>query len=152
MNQIKITQATIHDLEDVAQLFDQYRIFYEQKSDLEGAKQFLYERFEHQESVIFLAREQEEGAPAGFTQLYPIFSSVSMERVWLLNDLYVNEKFRGRGIAQGLLESAKSFAQKTNAKGIELATAKDNYSAQRIYEALGYEKDDFFHYFLSISS
>ncbi|NBI29675.1 GNAT family N-acetyltransferase [Chengkuizengella marina] len=150
MNQIKITQATIQELEEVAQLFDQYRIFYEQQSDIEGVRKFLYERFEHQQSIIFLARDQEKTTPAGFTQLYPTFSSVSMKRTWLLNDLYVNEKYRGRRVAQYLLESAKTFAKQTNAKGIELATAKDNLTAQRIYESFGYEKDDFFHYFLSV--
>ncbi|MFS1513768.1 GNAT family N-acetyltransferase [Chengkuizengella sp. SCS-71B] len=150
MNQIKITQATIRELEEVAVLFDQYRIFYEQPSDIEGARKFLYERFEHQQSIIFLAKDEVEEVAVGFTQLFPIFSSVSMKRTWLLNDLYVNENFRGRGIAQGLLESAKTFAKQTNAKGVELATAKDNLTAQRIYEALGYEKDDFFHYFLPL--
>ncbi len=88
-------QATIQDLDDLVELFDEYRIFYEQESDKEGARQFLWEKFEHSESVIVITVEVETKVAVGFTQLYPSFSSVSMKRNWILNDLYVREKFRG---------------------------------------------------------
>ncbi|WP_234410612.1 GNAT family N-acetyltransferase [Caldalkalibacillus mannanilyticus] len=150
-NPLIVRQATIEDLEEVAILFNEYRIFYKQKSDLEGARQFLFERFEHCESILFIATDTELNRQVGFAQLYPSFSSVSMERSWILNDLYVALEYRRRGVAQLLLDSVKSFAKKTKAKGIGLSTAIDNERAQRIYERNGYKKDEkFFHYYLNL--
>ena len=82
---IRMLRATLEHLGEVAPLFDLYRQFYEQPPDLEGAREFVRERLERGESVIFLARAGER--PAGFTQLYPSFSSVSMRRLWNLKDL-----------------------------------------------------------------
>ena len=146
---ISIYQATINDLKQLVPLFDAYRVFYKQPSDKEGAEKFLFERFEHGESVIFMAKDNEEAV--GFTQLYPIFSSVSMQRLWLLNDLFVMEQGRRKGIAEKLMNAAKDFATLTRAKGLILSTATDNHDAQRLYERLGYKKDDdFVQYFLRL--
>lgn len=147
-----VRQATIDDLEETAQLFNEYRVFYKQESDLEGAISFLFERFEHRESVIFLIFEAENNRVVGFTQLYPSFSSVSIKRSWILNDLYVLEEFRGRGAAKLLLDVAKSYALQTKAKGITLSTSINNETAQRLYEKYGYQKNlDFYHYYLNLS-
>ncbi|MBB6637215.1 GNAT family N-acetyltransferase [Cohnella thailandensis] len=146
-----VNQATIAELEDVAALFNEYRIFYGQESDPDGAKKFLFDRFEHGESVIFIARDEEGGQAIGFTQLYPSFSSVSMKRIWILNDLFVTEKRRKRGAAQSLLQAAEEYAVRTKSKGLELATAPDNERAQRLYVNNGYKKDEeFYHYYLHV--
>lgn len=151
MNNIQIAQASIKDLEAIAPLFDQYRIFYNQESDLAGAEQYLFDRMEHQESVIFFAKDLHTKRLSGFTQLYPSFSSISMKRSWILNDLFVHEEYRGQGIARQLLNEAKDFSLLTRAKGIELSTSHLNSRAQKLYESLGYEKDDeFYHYYLTL--
>jgi len=129
------------DLDDVAVLFNNYRIFYEQSSDLQGAKAFLKERMEQNESTIFLAKSK-DGRPVGFVQLYPIFSSVGMKRKWLLNDLFVAEEYRRHGVGKALMNQAKEFAVETNTAGILLETSKDNVNAQALYESEGYEKED----------
>jgi hypothetical protein len=90
-----IRRAKKKDIEKLSVLFDKYRIFYKQQSDIDNARSFLKKANEKKESVIFVAEERKE--LIGFTQLFPIFSSVSMKRTWLLNDLYVNEKARGIG-------------------------------------------------------
>ncbi|WMT43152.1 GNAT family N-acetyltransferase [Paenibacillus sp. D2_2] len=147
-----ITQATLQDLDDLVLLFDLYRVFYQQPSDLEGARAFLFQRFNHAESVIFIARNASNGYAAGFTQLYPTFSSISMHRSWILNDLYVREECRKEGIGELLLKQVKEFAVLTKAKGIALSTAPDNIRAQSLYEKEGYVKDDeFYNYFLAIA-
>lgn len=146
-----VRQAGPGDLEPLARLFDEYRIFYEQAADMEGARRFLEERLSRRESVVFLAAEPVSGNLSGFTQLYPSFSSISMKRVWILNDLYVREEYRNQGAAKLLLEAAKSHARQTEAKGLELSTAMTNTRAQRLYEKSGYERDTgFYHYFLSL--
>ncbi|MFD1181009.1 GNAT family N-acetyltransferase [Paenibacillus timonensis] len=111
----------------------------------------MEERLGRRESVVFLAIEPVSGGAVGFTQLYPSFSSISMKRVWILNDLYVREEYRNQGAAKLLLEAAKSHARQTDAKGLELSTAMTNVRAQRLYETIGYERDTaFYHYFLSL--
>lgn len=138
---VNILKATMSDLDDVAVLFNNYRIFYGQSSDLEGAKAFLKERMEQNESTIFLAKSK-DGLPAGFVQLYPIFSSVGMKRKWLLNDLFVAEEYRRHGVGKALMNQAKEFAVETKTAGILLETSKDNINAQALYESEGYEKED----------
>ena len=105
-----IRRAKKKDIDKLSVLFDKYRIFYKQSSDIDNAKSFLKKRMKRMESVIFVAEEREE--LIGFTQLFPIFSSVSMKRTWLLNDLYVNEKARGMGTASKMLMLEKSLEQK----------------------------------------
>lgn len=143
----EVVRASREHVDLAAFLFDGYRRFYGQRQDLEGARGFLLERMPKRESVLFLAVEGTEGL--GFTQLYPSFSSVSMKRLWILNDLFVAPEARRRGVASALLEEARRLAVETGAKGLELATATDNLSAQRLYESLRWERDDaFYHYFL----
>lgn len=150
-NQIQIYQATIADLDQIVPVFDEYRVFYEQESDLEGAKQFLFSHFEHRESVIFMAKSSVTGECAGFAQLYPVFSSISMRRAWILNDLFVLAPYRKQGIAKMLIIGVSDFARQTKAKGIELSTAFNNTDAQRLYEQFGFTRDEeFYHYNLKV--
>ena len=142
---IQLIQAKEENLNHIVPLFNLYRIFYKQQSDLEGAKAFLIERFHKKESIIFLAYY--DNKPAGFTQLYPMFSSVSMQRSYVLNDLYVDAPFRNKQIGAALLNKAKEFCIENDAKGLVLETQIDN-PAQKLYERLDWIKDeDCFHYF-----
>jgi len=145
---VRIKKATLNELESLTELFDLYRVFYEQKSDPDGAKEFLKERFTNKESVIFIAFD--ENNPVGFVQLYPSFSSVSMNRTWVLNDLYVKESVRGKGFGEKLLKKAINFAEETGAKGISLETGKENVTAQRLYEKIGFKRELNYFYFLTI--
>src|SRR5687768_17229213 len=136
---VLIRKATIEDVDAVADLFDAYRMWYHQASDIDRAKQFLTDRFRNAESVVFVA--EESGKLIGFTQLYPIFSSVSMMRTWLLNDLFVAEDHRGKGIASNLLNAAKQHGCETGSKWLMLQTSCDNHAAQALYEKTGWRKE-----------
>ncbi|WP_053364635.1 GNAT family N-acetyltransferase [Bacillus sp. FJAT-27251] len=146
---MKVYQAGMEDLEGIAGLFNLYREFYEQGSDLEGAKAYIKERLKNQDSVIFVAKDKDRYL--GFTQLYPTFSSISMKRAWILNDLFVKADARKQGLGAKLLDKAKELAVETGAKSLSLSTAQDNVSAQRLYERYGYKRDEeFYHYDLTI--
>ncbi|MFJ5770397.1 GNAT family N-acetyltransferase [Psychrobacillus sp. NPDC093180] len=145
---MNIHQATSNDLDSLVELFDLYRKFYKQASDLKGAREFLEERLIKNESVIFLAFD--EGNPVGFTQLFPSFSSVSMQKSWVLNDLYVKETARRKGVAEKLIRKAIAFAEETGSKGILLETAADNVNAQKLYEKIGFIKESTYFYYFSI--
>lgn len=139
---MRVYQATASDVKDVSKLFDQYRMFYKQTSNIEGAEAFISERIQKNESVIFVV--EEDGEFLGFTQLYPSFSSVSMKKLWILNDLFVTSSARKKGVAQLLLNTAKEFAIETKAKSVDLQTANDNKAAQALYEKNGYELEKTF--------
>ncbi|CAM4001462.1 GNAT family N-acetyltransferase [Lederbergia lenta] len=146
---MEIYQASIEDLDGVSNLFNLYRMFYQQPSDLEGANIYIKKRIESKESVIFVAVDNQKYV--GFTQLYPTFSSISMKRAWILNDLYVDTQARKHGVGKLLLQKAKDYATETGANSISLSTALDNLSAQRLYEKNGFMKDiQFHHYELSL--
>lgn len=142
---MEVYKGTIQDLDGISTLFDLYRVFYQQPSNINAAKDFIRERIEKNDSVIFVAVE--DGEYVGFTQLYPTFSSVSMKRLWTLNDLYVKEAHRKSGVAKKLLDAAQQLAIETEAKGLQLSTAVDNFTAQRLYEADGWVKDNSFFYY-----
>jgi GNAT superfamily N-acetyltransferase len=140
---MKIQKAIAADFETVAPLFDQYRQFYNQASDLESAKEFIKNRLERRESVIFYVCD-EAGEGIGFAQLYPSFSSISMKRLWVLNDLFVTPSARKSSLGRALLQKALEFSKETKAKGLTLKTAVDNIPAQKLYETEGWKREDKF--------
>jgi len=133
-------KATIQDLPQLAELFDQYRVFYHKESDIPAAENFLKERIQDNDSKIFVA--ESEGDLVGFVQLYPLFSSTRMKRYWLLNDLFVNENYRGKAFSKELIEEAKELAKSTNAAGILLETGKSNDIGNKLYPSCGFELYD----------
>ncbi len=139
-----VRQVCAVDADLVAPLFDAYRQFYEQPPDLALARAFVAARLEREESVVFVA--ERDGRAVGFVQLYPVFSSTAARprRLWLLNDLYVASEARGSGVARALMERCRRLAEETDAVGLELATAHTNTVAQRLYESLGYRRDERF--------
>ncbi len=140
-----ISTATLDDLDQLVLLFDAYRVFYRKTSDVEGAKQFLGERIRKSESVIYIAYENEKAV--GFTQLYPLFSSTRMRRTWLLNDLYVDRDYRGRGISKMLMDAAKDLARNTQAAGVALETEKSNIIGNQLYPSVGFDLDEEHNYY-----
>lgn len=144
---MKIILADNSNLEDLAVLFDGYRQFYRQTPDLEAAKAFVAERLKNKDSVVFMAFQN--NSAIGFVQLYPIFSSVSMGRAWLLNDLYVAPQARQSGAGKMLMDAAAEHGRKTHAKFLMLQTEITNSTAQKLYEKQGWQRDEeCYYYFL----
>ena len=147
---LNIIRANFTHLDQVAPLFDGYRVYYAQTTDIESSKEFIRQRIVLQDSVIFLAVD-DNGKGLGFTQLYPTLSSVSMGRVWILNDLFVHPDARKQGVGRLLLERAKQFGIEHGALRLQLSTELTNSSAQSLYESLGWQRDEeFYHYSLSL--
>lgn len=129
---MRVRKAETADLDKVADLFNQYRVFYKKESDLIGGRQFLQDRMVNNESEIFVASDEQNNF-MGFVQLFPIFSSTRMKRLWLLNDLFVAPDYRGQGVSIGLIEKAKELCRATNACGLLLETAKTNMVGNQLY-------------------
>jgi len=142
---ISIIKATQEHIREIVPLLDAYRVFYKQTSDESATEQFLKARFEQNDSEIFMAMSDQKAK--GFVQLYSSFSTVSLQAVYILNDLYVSPDFRNKGVGAALLKHAQQFCKLQGYKGLALETAVDN-PAQALYEQLGWEKDvHCFHYF-----
>lgn len=131
-----IRNATLKDIEALVGLFEQYRAFYGKVSDLKNASVFLSEHLTHGRSQIFVAQIAQQ--LVGFIQLYPLWSSLEMGRVWVINDLFVQMDFRGVKIGQALMQAGIAFAQQYDAVYIGLETGKENLRAQRLYQKLGF--------------
>jgi ribosomal protein S18 acetylase RimI-like enzyme len=150
---IEIRRAAVEDVALLAPLFDAYRQFYHQSADLALARRFLTTRLGQGESVVFLAHTAGNGdiVGCGFTQLYPLFSSVACRPIWILYDLFVDPSCRRGGVARRLMEAAHAFARAQGAATVELDTAHTNTSAQALYDSLGYRRDlEFRHYVLTL--
>jgi ribosomal protein S18 acetylase RimI-like enzyme len=143
---VEIRKVKPGDLTSLSELFNQYRIFYGMPPDKAAAMQFMAERLLNRDSEILVA-DAGMGILTGFTQLYPLFSSVNMKRLWLLNDLFVSENCRRKGIARQLIYAAKKMAFETNAVGILLETAITNDAGNKLYPASGFIQNDKSHYY-----
>ncbi|GAB2889971.1 GNAT family N-acetyltransferase [Microbulbifer echini] len=126
---------------EVALLFDEYRVFCGYKSDLEKTEKFLNNLVGSQLSTLFIAVDSKSREVMGFVNLYPCFSSLALTRLWILNDLGVSSRFRGRGVSKKLIQAAMNFAEETKAVRIELKTEKRNVRARQLYQSLGFEVD-----------
>ncbi len=140
---MNIIRAQLQHADLIAPLFDAYRQFYKADSDLEASREFIHQRLASNESVIFLALDDDTAI--GFVQLYPVFASVVLQSLWLLNDLYVDPSARKQGTGEALMKEAEDFASEKNSRGLFLRTATDNIPAQRLYERCGWLRDEKFY-------
>ena len=143
MENFKVLRASISDVNEVAKLFDLYRQFYDQKSDIQLSEEFIMNRIFKDESVILLAIDQSEEV-VGFCQMYPSFCSVIASPIYVLYDLFTSQNKRNLGIGKALLIAAEKQAKLVGAHRLDLTTAKNNIVAQTLYESLGWKKDEVF--------
>ncbi|MDD5277324.1 MAG: GNAT family N-acetyltransferase [Methylovulum sp.] len=143
MNALSVRQAVLSDLDALAFLFDNYRQFYGKASDLGAARSFLLARFNHGESVLFIA--ENNATAIGFIQMYPSFSSVSLARTFVLNDLFVDAQYRRQGVAKRLIDTATNYAKALGAIRLTLSTAVTNTQAQALYQSAGWMHDERFY-------
>ena len=137
---MNIKKIDLSEANLVIGLFDKYRVFYKKDSNINLAEQFIKTRLGNNESVIFVVLEGDQ--PVGFTQLYPKYSSVIAVKNWILNDLYVESNYRKQGIGEALIKTAMDFAKGDGATYVQLETAVDNYTAQSLYEGIGFQRQE----------
>ena len=148
----KIIRAEIEHIDELAELFNSYRVFYEQDSNVDLAKNFIKSRMENNESTIFVSQNSDDEL-IGFVQLYSSFCSVYVCPILILYDLFVKREVRGNGHGRALMNKATEFAKSEGYDRLELSTATDNFIGQSLYESLGYERDnDFYHYSLEVDN
>lgn len=147
---MSVRHAKLRDVDALGELLDGYRVFYGQPSDLAAARHFLAHRLGLGDSHL-LVHESDSGELQGFVQLYPLFSTVHLAPLWILNDLFVAPQARQRGIGHALMDAARELALTHGVRRLKLATQIENHAAQRLYESLGWQRDTvFYHYALTV--
>lgn len=136
-----IRKATLEDLDALTVMFNQYLLFYKKTADIDEQKKYLYERLSNQEAVVFLAFDSHH-TPVGFALLYITFSSLLLNKIVILNDLFVDSTIRKNGFAKKLIEETKNYAREINSPIIRLRTAKNNFTAQALYQKMGFVRDE----------
>jgi GNAT superfamily N-acetyltransferase len=134
------------DAEALVPLVDAYRVFYGETSDLAATAAYVSERFAAADTRFFVARDA-SGELLGFAQVLFSLVTVSLARIGILEDLYVVEAARGRGVGGALLDYAAGFARQNGLARLTLSTAHQNRVAQRLYLAHGYVPDQRFRSF-----
>ena len=143
-----IKEATVEDSEKIGEVFDLYRQFYKKDPDKITSIEYIKQRLTNKESTIFFV--EEDNVCIGIVQLYVTFDSLELSKKIILYDLFVRSEYRKKGIGAMLMDASKDFAKNNGITGIELSTAISNGTAQRLYESLGYERDnEFYNYYLS---
>ena len=143
-----IKEATVEDSEKIGEVFDLYRQFYKKNPDKIISIEYIKQRLTNKESTIFFV--EEDNICIGIVQLYVTFDSLELSKKIILYDLFVRSEYRKKGIGAMLMDASKDFAENNGITGIELSTAISNGTAQRLYESLGYERDnEFYNYYLS---
>ena len=147
---MKLIRARNEHITEVARLFELYRQFYQCKPDIELATTFIRERINNDESVIFVAIDDNQAK--GFVQLYASFCSVEAIKIYILYDLYVDAGARKFGIGEDLMNKASEYAKDNDAMRVDLSTAFTNKAGQHLYEKLGYKivDEDFHAYSLAL--
>ncbi|MFV5491018.1 GNAT family N-acetyltransferase [Acinetobacter sp. ASP199] len=137
-----VRRAQVEDLQKLSVLFDEYRQFYGASSNQELSYQFLKQRFEDQQTVIFI--NTKDDILTGFILLYLRFSSVACSTFYVLDDVYITPPYRRHGAARQLIDTAILFARHENALRISLETQKNNHQSHKLYESMGFMRDDEF--------
>ena len=149
---MSVTAVGVADLDALVPLFAGYLQFYQVPRSASEIHAFLLERLPRGDAQLFIARD-EQGMAQGFTQLYPLQSSLALAPSWLLSDLFVLPSARRQGVGEALMNAARAYAEASGACGLQLETAKTNLAGQALYERLGYVRDELYlTYWLSLAN
>jgi len=138
---MQVIPCTEAQLDVVSALFNDYRIFYGQPSDLPGCRAFIQQNLRQKRARIFLLLD-DQGQAVAFSQLYPAVCSISMRPYYYLSDLYTQPSSRKSGCARYLMNHITAHFTAEGAQRLTLDTAATNRIAQGLYESLGYEREE----------
>jgi GNAT superfamily N-acetyltransferase len=147
---IEIAPLSGSEFELLLPLIAAYQRFYEVEEIDEERNRAFFRRFlaPSEDGMLLGARDGDR--LLGYACLYWHFSSTEARETVLMNDLYVDEAARGRGVGRGLIEASADIARERGAAHLEWATAPDNLTAQRLYDSTGAERSEWVEYELGL--
>jgi GNAT superfamily N-acetyltransferase len=146
VSEVDVRPIQGEELEDLLPLIAGYQRFYRAEPDEERNRTF-FSRFLHPSEEGLLLGAWVDGVLVGFATLYWFHSSTQASDVVLMNDLFVREDIRSRGVGRALIQSALDETARRGAKLLEWYTAPDNATAQRLYDSFpGAERSTWYAY------
>jgi ribosomal protein S18 acetylase RimI-like enzyme len=134
--------AGVHEAETVSRLLTQFRDWYGRDWPSDNAFLAGVERLlERTDTEFLLGAPDEDTPPMGVCQLrYRWGLWYAAEDCWL-EDLFVADEARGRGLGEALVTAAVERAQARRCRRMELDVSDQNENAWRLYERLGFSAD-----------
>jgi GNAT superfamily N-acetyltransferase len=146
----RIEPISAQQMDLLLPLIAAYQRFYEAENvDDEGNRAFFSRFLAPSDDGMLLGAWREEEL-VGYACLYWHFTSLVPAETVLMNDLFVVDGRRGDGIGRALIEASAEVARARGAHHLEWATAPDNVSAQRLYDATGAERSEWLEYELKL--
>ena len=145
--EIEIAPVSVTGFERLLPLIAAYQRFYEVEEIDEERNRTFFRRFlAPSDDGMLLGARDAGGELLGYACLYWHFSSLSATESVLMNDLFVAESARGRGVGRALIEASAAVARDRGASQLEWSTAPDNVTAQRLYDSTGAERSEWVSY------
>ena len=149
--EIEIAPVAAAEFERLLPLIAAYQRFYAAEGIDEGRNRAFFRRFlAPSEDGMLLGARDSEAKLVGYACLYWHFSSTQAVETVLMNDLFVSEAARGRGVGRALIEASAAVARERGSPHLEWSTAPDNLTAQRLYDSTGAERSEWVSYELGL--
>jgi GNAT superfamily N-acetyltransferase len=149
-SEIEVAPVTPAQYEELQPLIIAYQRFYGVEEIDEERNRAFFRRFLAPSEDGMLLGARAGGPLLGYACLYWHFSSLQATETVLMNDLYVEEGARGRGVGRALIEATADVARERGASHVEWATEPDNQTAQRLYDSTGAERTEWVEYELGL--
>jgi GNAT superfamily N-acetyltransferase len=121
-------------------LWQAYLGFY--RHDLpEAVTDLTWQRFFDPDEPMHLLAAAEGRSWLGFVTVITHRSTWASRHYCYLEDLYVAEEARGRGVARALIEGVADLAREQGAERLYWMTDKTNHTAQALYNKIAKESD-----------
>jgi GNAT superfamily N-acetyltransferase len=148
--ELDIAPIAAGEIDELLPLIAAYQRFYEVDDVDDARNRAFFSRFLAPSEDGMLLGAREDGRLLGYACLYWHFTSLLAAETVLMNDLFVLEVARGRGVGRALVAASAEVARERGAASLEWATAPDNHSAQRLYDSLGAERSEWIEYELEL--
>jgi GNAT superfamily N-acetyltransferase len=133
------------DIEEALPLFAGYQRFYSAAPDDDRNRRFFRRFMEPSDDGLLLGAWDGDRL-VGFACMYWTFSSTVADDIALLNDLFVADSHRGKGVGRALLEATVEATRARGLHHVEWLTATDNETAQRLYGRFGAVRSSWYGY------
>lgn len=144
---LTIEPLSQHNIQSLQKLFAQYQEFYGSTPNSERNITFLQSFISGKSGQFLLAKRGEQYV--GFVGMYFSYSSVKAMPILLLNDLFVAQKMRRKGVGVFLIQSALDYAKEKEFQHIRWFTQSSNTPAQKLYKHFNSNVSKWVHYDIS---
>lgn len=147
---MEIARIDADALEAALPLIADYQRFYRVEPDDARNAAFFRRFVDSDDDGSLVGARTDDGALVGYACLHWRLDTVEARDVVCLHDLYVVPDARGTGAGRALLEAAADVARARGASSLVWSTAPDNTTAQRLYNATGATRSEWFEYDLPV--